>query len=263
MTVGDVSKIEHELSIGLLKVYPDSQNDHYVTLLTPECMDAIDRYLDWRRQQGEKITAASPLIRDKFDVGTNHRNQPKALQEESIHAQVVRVAKIAGVYAKDIAPDHSFRYFFNTTLMNSDVNPQFKELMMGHSIDLDDVYYKADTPQSRQKILAEYMKAVDALTIEEEYRLKKRVQDLQTESKSIEDLEKRYEEKLDGVSRKMYEVTSIVMEMAAKQEMKDMDKRLSPETYAMIMEQLAQLKRRTEPLGKPDTPPPKPSSTEI
>ncbi len=171
MKVSDVRKIE-DSAIGLLNVYPDSDKDHYVTLLTPECMDAINQYLEWRRQHGEKISGGSPLIRDKFDVFSKHRNEPKVLGEESIYAQVARVVKKAGVYAEDLAPDHSFRYFFNTTLMNSDVNHQFKALMMGHSIDLDDVYFKADTPQSRKKILAEYAKAVDFLTIYDEHRLK-------------------------------------------------------------------------------------------
>lgn len=181
MKVGNMSLISEELKIGLLKVYPDSDKDRYVTLLTPECMDAIDQYLAWRKEKGEKITPASPLIRDKFDVFSKHRNEPRPLEEESIHAQVVRVSKKAGVYAEDLAPDHSFRYFFDTTLMNSDVNEQFKKLMMGHSIGLDDVYYKANTPQSRQKILAEYMKAVDSLTINDEFRLKKELADVKQE----------------------------------------------------------------------------------
>jgi hypothetical protein len=44
---------------------------------------------------------------------------------------------------------------------------------MGHSVKLDDVYYDKDSEISRQEIIVEYMKAVDALTINEEYRLKK------------------------------------------------------------------------------------------
>ncbi|MGC2572608.1 MAG: hypothetical protein WA364_13935 [Candidatus Nitrosopolaris sp.] len=39
------------------------------------------------------------------------------------------------------------------------------ELMMGHSVKLDDIYYDKDNEKSQQKILLEYMKAIDALTI--------------------------------------------------------------------------------------------------
>jgi hypothetical protein len=37
--------------------------------------------------------------------------------------------------------------------------------MMGHSVKLDDIYYDKDNEKSQQKILLEYMKAIDALTI--------------------------------------------------------------------------------------------------
>ena len=59
--------------------------------------------------------------------------------------------------------------------MNSDVNHTFKELFMGHSIQLDDFYYDAKTEQSRRKILLEYMKAVDALTINPEFTLRRQI----------------------------------------------------------------------------------------
>jgi hypothetical protein len=59
--------------------------------------------------------------------------------------------------------------------MNSNVAYSFKELLMGHSVKLDNVYYDKDSEISRQEIIVEYMKAVDALTINEEYRLKKKI----------------------------------------------------------------------------------------
>jgi hypothetical protein len=78
----------------------------------------------------------------------------------------------AGLSYDQLQPDHSFRKFFNTCLMNSNVAYSFNELLMGHSVKLDDVYYDKDSETSRQKIILN-MKAVDALTINEEYRLKK------------------------------------------------------------------------------------------
>jgi len=62
--------------------------------------------------------------------------------------------------------------------MNSDVHPIMKELLMGHSVKLDDFYYDKDSKKSRQKLLDEYCKAIDALTINEENRLRKKVQEL-------------------------------------------------------------------------------------
>jgi hypothetical protein len=83
--------------------------------------------------------------------------------------------KKAGLLYEQLQPDHSLRKFFNTALMNSDVAHSFKELLMGHSVKLDDVYYDKDNEISTRKLVVEYINAVDALTINEEYRLKKKI----------------------------------------------------------------------------------------
>jgi hypothetical protein len=56
--------------------------------------------------------------------------------------------------------------FFNTAFMNSDVAHSFKELLMGHSVKLDDVYYDKDNEISTRKLVVEYINAVDALQVD-------------------------------------------------------------------------------------------------
>ena len=73
--------------------------------------------------------------------------------------------------------------------MNSDVTYSFKELMMGHSVKLDAVYYDKDNERSEQKILLEYMKAIDALTIDDEYRLKKKIAEYEDKLKDVPKVE--------------------------------------------------------------------------
>jgi integrase len=167
--------LDKNSGIGILNVYPKSKHDSYITLLTPECMEAIRSYLQWRKEHGERLTDESPLIRDKFDVFTARRNKPKHLMVDAIYKMMSRLIKKAGVYSNELQPDHSFRYFFNSALMNSDVNYKFKELLMGHSIQLDDHYYDSKTEQSRQKMLLEYKKAVEALCINPEFILRKQI----------------------------------------------------------------------------------------
>ena len=48
------------------------------------------------------------------------------------------------------------------------MKPAIKEMLMGHSIGLDDHYFKP----SKNDVLQEYLKAIDALTINQENRLK-------------------------------------------------------------------------------------------
>ena len=64
-----------------------------------------------------------------------------------------------------------FRKFFDTQLIYADVKPAIKEMFMGHSIGLDDHYFKP----GENDVLEEYLKAVDMLTVNEEHRLKRKV----------------------------------------------------------------------------------------
>jgi hypothetical protein len=91
-----------------------------------------------------------------------------------------------GQHRKQIPMAHGFRRFFNTALMNADVHPSFKKLLMGHSVQLDEVYYDKGSDKSRAKLLEEYSKAIDALTINEENRLRKKVEELTPKSDEIE-----------------------------------------------------------------------------
>jgi integrase len=166
---------QHESNIGLVSIYPESKDHRYNALVTHECMASIDEYINYRRKQHEKINEESYIIRDKFATFSKYTNRPKPLNEETINKQMKFLLRKAGLPFEQLQPDHSFRKFFNTCLMNSDVAYSFKELLMGHSVKLDDVYYDKDNETSRQKIIVEYMKAVDALTINEEYRLKKKI----------------------------------------------------------------------------------------
>jgi integrase len=170
-----MTRLQHESKIGIVSIYPESKDHRYNALITGECMASIDEYIEYRKKQHEKITEESYIIRDKFATFSKKTNKPKPIGEETINKQMKFLLKKAGLPFERLQPDHSFRKFFNTCLMNSNVAYSFKELLMGHSVKLDDVYYDKDNETSRQKIIVEYMKAVDALTINEEYRLKKKI----------------------------------------------------------------------------------------
>jgi integrase len=175
-----------ENNIGILTVYADSKRDCYNTPVTPECMAVIDEYLEFRRKQGERITDESFLIRNKFAILSRETNRPKPLLESVINKQMKFLLRKAGLPFDELQPDHSLRKFFNTALMNSDVNYSFKELLMGrHKRNLDSVYYDANNDKSREKIVLEYIKAVDALTINEEYRLKKKISEYEEKIKDV------------------------------------------------------------------------------
>ena len=187
LKVKSVKRLDGE--VGIVTVYPESKDSVYATLVTPEFLTSLDEYLKYRKSQGEKITGESWLIRDKFATFSKKTNKPTPPSNKSINKQMRFLVRKAGLPLEDLQPDHSLRKFFNTALMNSDVAYTFKELLMGHSVKLDNVYYDRDNEKSQQKILLEYMKAIDALTINDEYRLKRKIVEYEEKLKDVPKVE--------------------------------------------------------------------------
>ncbi|HSA72351.1 MAG TPA: hypothetical protein VLD84_00180, partial [Nitrososphaeraceae archaeon] len=95
---------------------------------------------------------------------------------------------------KEVPILHGFRKFFTTQLVNSKLNPEIREMLLGHKIGLASAYYKP----SEQEMLNEYLKAVNLLTINEENRLKLKLEKkIPIENSQIESLKADFE---DGTS---------------------------------------------------------------
>jgi integrase len=188
LKIKHLKRLQDNNNIGIF-IYPQSKDHRYNALLTPECMAALDEYFEFRKRQHEKITEESYIIRDKFAAFSKATNKARPLREQTINKQMKFLLTKSGLPYEQLQPDHSLRKFFNTALMNSDVAHSFKELLMGHSVKLDDVYYDKDNELSKQKLVIEYMKAVDALTINEEYRLKKKIVEYEDKLKDVPKIE--------------------------------------------------------------------------
>jgi hypothetical protein len=80
---------------------------------------------------------------------------------------------------------HGFRKLTETSFIRSKVNAEAREMLMAHSIGLGDAYYRPDVGE----ILDEYLKAVDLLTINDENRLKRKVEILEVKKERIDQLE--------------------------------------------------------------------------
>lgn len=75
----------------------------------------------------------------------------------------------------------------------AEVNGAAKEMLLGHSIGLDDKYYRP-TPQ---QLFEEYSKAIDLLTINEQNRLRKQVEELTIKTSDILVLKRQIDELRD------------------------------------------------------------------
>jgi len=165
-------------SIYKITVYEGS-NSQYFTFCTPECTSYIAAYLNFRTMNGERLQKDSYLIRDQFDITDLEqiRNESKGMSISGIESLLNIILLKSGVRTinynnnrsrQEIARAHGFRKFFTTQLVNSKVNPEIREMLLGHKIGLASCYYRP----TESDMLNEYLKAVSLLTISDEERLK-------------------------------------------------------------------------------------------
>ena len=183
----------------------EKTNDEYFTFCTPECRQAIDDYLIYRTRNGENLTPASYLIRQQFNINDIIKKSVKPIQVGSLMTIIKTITIRAGLRQtnhigkenkkerKDIALTHSFRKFFTTMCIKAKVNPEIREMLLGHKIGLASAYYRP----TEEEMFAEYQKAVNNLTINEENRLKIEVELLKTEKTNYEKLDA----KIDALQR--------------------------------------------------------------
>jgi integrase len=207
-----------------VKVYSDSKQSYFV-FITPEASKAINTYLSYRERYGERLTSKSPLFRDQFD-----RNDPdsihnvKPLKLRAVERLISRTIEKSGLRTverqtelqhgehgrirKDVRLTTGFRKFFDTQLIYADVRPAIKEMFMGHSIGLDDNYFKP----SENDVLEEYLTAVDWLTINEENRLKRQVKELTKKQDEIEIMKERHEQEMNTMREQMNHIMSMIQQ---------------------------------------------------
>ena len=163
----------------------ENSNEEYFTFITPECKKAIDNYLDMRARYGEKLNDGFYLVREQFDVRCLSKS--KQFKKNAIQFKIYDLCKRAGIDKKDVAVAHGFRKFFTTQMINADVNPEVREMLLGHKIGLTGSYYRP----TEEKMYSEYEKAIDSLTINEENRLKRKVEVLTIEKSRLDRIEEK------------------------------------------------------------------------
>jgi len=176
--------------------YNDS-NEEYWAFLTPEASKALDDYVDYRINKGEKITKESPVFVGLYKLGVKYTNENLIpLGEYGIGHMIRnvikqgRIERIKKGSRYDKAQIYGFRKRFNTILkIDSEINSNIAEKLMAHKNGLDGVYL---TP-TREESFREFRKAIPELTINESEKLKIEVGDLE-EDKEI--TVKKYEERL-------------------------------------------------------------------
>lgn len=168
----------------------------YSCFCSPEAKRAVAAYISWRERCGEKIGAESPLLRKDFDseITEAARKNVIPLGYDAIRRDIDKHLIIAGLRVtdhvnknnrKEVKMTHGFRKWFKSRLVSAKVDPDVRGLLMGHSKKDLDLRYDRLTDD---EIFHEYEKAIDALTINPENRLKRKVEKLEVERTEIQAL---------------------------------------------------------------------------
>ena len=186
--IGDLEKIDNLYKIIVYR----GDKEEYITFCTPECAKEIDAYLDYRKRKGEHVSQDSYLLVRKFSSNTKDKGRPfkgralwAVLETMLSNSGLREVDHINPFKRKQIPIFHGFRKFFTKQLVDSKLNPEIREMLLGHKIGLASAYYKP----TQEEMLNEYLKAVPLLTISNEERLKFKLEErIQIEKTQLEAL---------------------------------------------------------------------------
>ena len=84
-------------------------------------------------------------------------------------------------------------------MIRARVNPEIREMLLGHSIGLSGSYYRPDS----REMLQEYLKAVDLLTISDENRLRIKVDELTQKQDEIQLMRTKHEHEMKIMREEM------------------------------------------------------------
>lgn len=171
-----------EYGLYKIKVYNRSKGGRYPTYCTPECANMLNKYLDYRRGCGEIITGTSPLIREQFDptdrlAVSNPRKILETTLTKILRALVVK-AGIKSSLFHQVKLTHGYRKFAITSMVSAGVKDTHRRYLTGHAQVGQDASYVLPTEDD---LLAEYVKAIPLLTIDQTQKLKTRVKEIETE----------------------------------------------------------------------------------
>jgi len=241
-----LEKVE-ELGIYKITVYQNTKEQHIV-FTTNETATAIDQYIQLRKEAGENITKDSWLIRNDFDVDNSYSaKNAKKTSPVNVNTLLRNVLIKTGLRSvnqpknlrNEKATVHGFRKFTTTQFVNSGLNPEIREMLLGHKIGLAGVYYRP----TQNTMLEEYMKAADNLTIDPTFRLNRRIKVLEGREKEIELMKIKHEEEIKDLRQQL----ASNMEIMARRmgEMDAVMEKYSKVKPNMVKFNLNQLKNKT------------------
>ena len=216
----DMERID-KYNLLKFRIYKNEQ-ESYTTYCTPECAEIIDQYMRWRERLGEKFTPNTPLFRLSFDT-ILAANRPKPIRPRTISRRINQLLQDAEIRVpvtgnstnrSELMETHGFRKFFKTTCINTGMNPLYSEYLMGHKSGLTKSYFKPsdmELLEGNEKALG-YVAAINDLTINEENRLHKKIDELTKKKDEIELMEIKHNQEIKAIRDQMNQIISMIQQ---------------------------------------------------
>jgi hypothetical protein len=175
----------------------ENEEEEYFSFITVEAWNAVNSYLSMRSRMGEAVGPDSILVREQFDIRDQFAiASPKSVTANTLSGKIAQLAERAGIREKSILKEgqksgsfrksvpqvHGLRKAFSTFALNAKMDIIKRRMLEGHSVGIDEHYCKP----SESDLLDEYMKAADNLTINEENRLRRKVEVLTIEKSKVD-----------------------------------------------------------------------------
>jgi integrase len=195
---GDIEPItkDDNCIAAKIRVYAEDEEECY-SFTTEEAYESLREWINYRKESGEEVTKDSWLMRNLRDVTTPRGKGvvtiPKKLKssgvkrliERALWAQGLRNKLPSGRRRHEFQADHGFRKWFKTRCEIGGMKSINVETLMGHSIGIQDSYYRATSDE----LLLDYLKSTGFLNIDDRYVLQKQVDDMKRSSQQQDDSE--------------------------------------------------------------------------
>jgi integrase len=228
LKIRNLQKIE-EYQLYRITVY-EGEDEEYITFCTPECAKEIDSYLDYRIRHGEHpLSENAPLVREEFDINDEIKAaRPRQIGVETFKKMIGRIGLRSGViektaltesgrgYRRPVKETHGFRKFYQTAAIGNGMSPLYAEILMGHTsggLALESYLRPSenDLLEGNDKMIG-YVGVIDALTINEENKLRRKVRALTEREDEVQKMKYEHEQEMKLMHEKMNQIMEMIQQ---------------------------------------------------